>query len=246
MNNSWTSGLFYVLDTETTDANPLGAHLVTSSIVKFSGGVPVDRRSWLVAPEVEISDEAVEIHGITNEHAQANGLKPADALQEIGRMIAQILNAGIPLVVYNSPFDLTMVEAQLRHFGLTSLTETVTPANWRFVIDPFVLVKGYEAYGTREGSWGMRYTLPEVCARYGVPFEETHDATADAVGAGRLAIALMGVDHRMSYAGPQELYTLQTEWRSKTQDKLREYFDRKKIDHDGVDVGFPLHSSFLG
>lgn len=239
---TWTNGTFFSFDLESTSADPLLAHTVSATLSKFVGGEPVDKRSWLIAPDVEVSPEAIEIHGLTNEHLQANGVAPKVALDEILTMLAQVLNAGLPLVVYNAAYDLTVVERQAREYGLVGLTDRVGEDRWSSIVDPFVMAQGAESFRTPEGRWGKRYKLPDVCARYGVEFVESHDAEADAIGAGHLAIALVNAYDFFASAGPNELTSLQKEWRDRIQSDLAAYFNRKNMDHQ-VDLGWPLHST---
>ena len=244
MSNHWTRATFFSFDLEATEADPLAAHCVSASLVKFVGGVPADRRTWLIHPAVPITEGAIEIHGITNEHAAEHGADPKEALEEILTMLAQVLNAGLPLVIYNAAYDLTVMELQARYHGLKGLLERVRADRWTSVIDGFVLAQGAETYRTAEGRWGKGYRLPEVCGRYGVPFVESHEATADAVGAGLLAIALTESYDFIASAGPQRLTELQRDWRVRLQSDLAAYFDRKKIEHQ-VDLGWPLHSTLI-
>lgn len=241
----WTSRTVFSFDLETTNADPLLAHVVSGTVQKLEAGTPTAKRSWLVKPAVEISEEAISIHGITNEFVAEHGQDPKAALEDLAATLAKVLKAGLPLVVFNAAYDLTVVELQCELYGIPTLRDRLGTAHWPTVIDPFILARGYDTYKTSEGSWGKGYKLPEVCARYGVPFEETHDATADAEGAGRLAIALVRAHSDLASASPQELHAMQVDWRTRLQDGLRAYFDRKKIEHDGVDAGWPLHSSLV-
>lgn len=239
----WTKRVFYSFDIESTSADPLSAHAVTATIVKLDNGVFADKRAWAMKPAVPIPDEAIEIHKITNEWIQEWGTDAKEALEEIIGMLASILSKGYPLVVFNAAYDLTMLEMQAKYYGLKPLSARLTAEAWHCVIDPFVLAKGYEHYWKQEFVKGRNFKLPSLCERYGVAFEETHDATADALGAGLLAIELVNSDSGLASKGPHALDRLQKQWRVKMQRSLRKYFDEKEIEHDGVDDGWPLHSS---
>lgn len=241
----WTTRPFYSFDIESTGANPLEAHVVTATIVKIHDGEYVDKRSWIAAPVIEIPQEAIDIHGLTNEWAQENGDDPKKVITEIVEMLEKILKAGIPLVIFNAAYDLTMVENQCEFYGVPGLRSRLNGDQWDTIIDPFVIAKSLEHFVWKEFEKGRTFKLPAVCERYGIPFTESHDAAADALGAGLLAAELVNRDHITSEKGPRELAALQKKWRKKAQYSLRIYFDKNKIAHDGVDVGWPLHTSLL-
>lgn len=239
----WTAGVLYSFDIESTSADPLTAHVVSATLAKLDGGEYVDDRSWLVKPAVPIPAEATEIHGITNEHVEEFGTDPRAALEEIVTMLAQVLRSRRVLVVFNAAYDLTMVEKQCEYYGIPGLRERLEEHHWETVIDPFVLGKGVAHYHLQKFEKGRKFTLPALCSYYGVDFEESHDAKADAVGAGKLAVALVTSAEFLSTRGPKAMHQLQRIWRTKAQNSLREYFDKKAIEHDGVDAGWPLHTA---
>lgn len=243
MNVAQALHTIYSFDIESTSGNPLEAHVVTATLTKLVKGQAVDYRSWTIKPAVEIPAEAIEIHGITNEWISEHGGDPKENLAEILTMVAQVLRAGVPLVIYNAAYDLTLLESQAAYYSLPSLQDRLEPEHFHFVIDPFVLIQGYESYRTVEGHWGKGYKLPEVCARYGVEFVESHDAMADSIGAGKVAIAFFARHPEMLADGPAALFEKMVDWRGRIQAGLREYFDSKKKEHDGVDGGWPLHTA---
>lgn len=239
----WTDRLIYSFDIESTSPDPLKAHVVSATIAKINQGKYQDHRGWFARPAEPIPDEAMAIHGITNEWIQEHGEDPKKVITEIVDMLAQILAAGIPLVVFNAAYDLSLVEAQAEYYGIPGLRARLTEDQWVSVIDPMVLGKGLEHFHKQEFVKGRNFKLPSLCERYGVDFTESHDATADAIGAGLLAIALVNNDEVLWSRGPQALSRLQQVWRKKAQTGLRTYFDKNNIEHDGVDEGWPLHSS---
>ena len=241
----WTQGVIYSFDVESTSPDPMTAHIVTASLVKLFKGEYSDKRSWALRPAVEIPQAAIDVHGITNEWIQENGADPAEGLEGIITMLVAILKGRFPLVVCNAAYDLTVIEAQAEYYGVRSLREQLTKNEWRTIIDPMVLAKGYEHYWLQEFVKGRNFKLPSVCERYGVPFVESHDATADAIGAGRLAVELVNRDAVMSTKGPAGLTQLQKTWRLKSQNGLRAYFEKKNMAFDDVDSGWPLHSSLI-
>ncbi len=240
---TWHTRTLYGFDTETTGVDVFTDRIVTATIVKIDNGKVADHRSWLIDPGIEIPEAATKVHGITTDHARANGLHPTEALGHIANTLAGVLRARLPLVVFNAAYDLSIVEAETARYDLTGVRAQTEPDHWHTVIDPMVLAKGLEQNLRNKYIRGTgTYKLPTLCERWGVPFTETHDATADAVGATLLAIALAADEPEFTTRSPLELHTLQKTWRRGHQDSLRRYFDKKGQDHDGVDASWPLHS----
>lgn len=239
---SWIDGDLYGFDTETGGVKVFEDRIVTGTVVKINAGELLDTRDWLINSGVPIPEEATKVHGITTEHAEANGRPPAEAIDEIATTVAGVLNSGRPLIIFNAVYDLSILEVETRRYGLTPLTERVKPTGWFGVIDAMVLGKGYEHNIKRQYVKGRDFKLPSMCERYKVPFTETHDATADAVGAVLLAVALAKKEKYFTDCTPDALHQLQVTWRREDMRSLRSYFDKKGQEHDGCDGGWPLHS----
>lgn len=241
---SWADGDLYGFDTETGGVDVFNDRIVTTTVVKINAGELLDQRDWLINSGVPIPEGASKIHGITTEHATEHGVDAATALEEIGATVTGVLNSGRPLIAFNAAFDLSILEVELRRYNLEPLTSRVKPAAWFGVIDPMVLGKGI---ATRDRMFrkGRKFTLPALCDWYKVPFTESHDATADAVGAVLLAAAIAKDDHYLAEQGPAPLHQVQVTWRREMQHSLRQYFDKNGIEHDGVDGSWPLHTDLL-
>lgn len=91
-------------DLETTGTDPREARIVTGAVIEVRAGEPMDRREWLADPGVPIPEDAVAVHGISNERATAEG-SPAD---QVADTIAGVLTAhwrtGVPVVACNAAF----------------------------------------------------------------------------------------------------------------------------------------------
>lgn len=234
---SWASQTMYGFDTETTGVDVFNDRIVTATVVKVVNGAEVDKRTWLINPGVPIPEGATRIHGITNEHAVLAGQEPALAIADIADTVTGVLRSGLPLVAFNAAYDLSILEAECQRHTIPGLTGVPLLS----VIDPMVLGKGLDQVN-RNFRKGRKYTLPALCERYGVTFVESHDATADALGAVLLAAAIAADDLMLASQGPAAIHQLQVTWRREMQHSLRQYFDKNGIEHDGCDGSWPLHT----
>jgi len=172
-----------VFDTETTSPLPEQARIVSAfiGIMDVATGQLVERYSWLLNPGVEIPQGAIDVHGITNEIARTQGTDAKRGIFDIMQRIDIIDKRGIPLVIYNCPFDLSLLEYERQRYwpGMRPVTPQV-------VIDPLVLWKAVDRY--RKG----KRTLVTAAEAYGVPVAaNAHDAEADCVMAGLVAIKVL-------------------------------------------------------
>jgi DNA polymerase-3 subunit epsilon len=175
---TWHLEPMAAFDLETTGVDPETARIVTATIARIDAlaGAPVQTEQWLVNPGVEIPAAATAIHGVTTEKAQADGVDPATACARIFAELDQVWTGGRPVVIYNAPYDLTVLDRELRRHCGVNLDGVIGP-----VIDPFVIDKHVDPY--RRGS----RTLTATCGHYGAALTDAHTATGDALAAARLA-----------------------------------------------------------
>jgi DNA polymerase-3 subunit epsilon len=165
----WQHGRWASFDLETTGVEPTQARVVTAClVVETADGL--DAHDWLLDPGVEIPDGATQIHGITTAHARTHGAPAALAVGEIAAAVRSVWAAGIPLVVYNAPYDLTLLQAELGRHGHPTLS--VGP-----VLDPLVLWRHAERF--RPG----KKRLCDAAVRFGVDPGQAHSSRGDAVAA---------------------------------------------------------------
>ena len=211
---SWSDGLILSFDLETTGTDPETARIVSAACLWRNALSAPEDRSWLVDPGVEIPEEATAIHGITNEIA-ATGTGPAEALPEIVSQFRAALRFGAAVVIYNAPYDLTVLSRECYRYGVDcDLSELL-------VVDPLVIDKAIDPY--RKGS----RKLVDVAALYHVPEEgKAHGATADALMAARLAIRLARLPEiaEMTLA---QLHQSQIGWKFTQSASFEAYLKRK-------------------
>ncbi len=210
-------------DLETTSANPMEARIVTSALVTINGA-QTDMVEMLADPGIEIPEEAARIHGITTEKARAEGQPHEEVLAETVRRIRKGWEEGFVLVVYNAPFDLTVLRQLTGDFTVTGP-----------VYDPFTVDKIKDRY--RSGS----RTLSNVSAHYGVTLDNAHEATADALAAARIAWKQVNkVYPDLKAMSTDELMELQTIGYYDSQESLRKYFESRGKDASTVNTSWPM------
>jgi DNA polymerase III subunit epsilon len=165
-----------LFDTEATGVNPETDRIVAATTIYIDPGLPPAVLSRLIDPGVPIPSEATQVHGITTEHAQAYGEKPELALRDVACELDMAISMSIPIVACNAAYDLTILDRELRRHGLPVLDFTSA-----CVVDVYVLDQHLDPY--RKGS----RRLTDLCETYGVRIDGAHNATFDAVAAGRVA-----------------------------------------------------------
>lgn len=205
-----------VFDTETTGVDYEEVRIVTAyfGILELDGTLS-RTHSWLINPGVDIPEGASNIHGISNDVAQSDGVDPVGAIGEIVDVIAGAVNAGVPIVAYNGRYDLTLLDREARrHLGYSLTSQFTAPL---FAIDPFVIDKQVDKY--RRG----KRKLADVTAHYGVALgDDAHNAEADAVATGLVARALLGRPGVPSDLA--ELHLAQVVWAREQAVSLQDYF----------------------
>ncbi|MFJ9724433.1 3'-5' exonuclease [Streptomyces sp. NPDC101209] len=230
----WYEGPLAAFDTETTGVDVETDRIVSAAVVvqDAPGGRPRVTR-WLVNPGVPVPEAATAVHGLTDEHLQRNGRWPAPVMYEIAEVLAEQAAMNRPLVVMNAPFDLTLLDRELRRHRASSLDRWLQASALR-VLDPRVLDKHLDRY--RKG----RRTLTDLCAHYEVPLEGAHDAAADALAALDVVRALgRRFAARLERLSPAELHSLQATWHAAQARGLQAWFARSGTD-EIVDTSWPL------
>lgn len=204
-----------VFDLETTGVDVTEDRIVTAYVgLLDASGEVIHSESWLADPGVEIPEAASAIHGITTAQARAEGRPAAEVVAEIVHALRTVLAGGIPLVAYNAAFDLSMLKNEAQRHGVEPIVDPHP------VIDPLVIDKTVDRY--RKG----KRTLDLVAAHYAVALESAHEASADAIAAGRVALAIA---ERYAETLPptlEELHAQQISWARAQAESLTEYFIR--------------------
>ncbi|MER5516354.1 MULTISPECIES: 3'-5' exonuclease [unclassified Streptomyces] len=217
----WYEGPLAAFDTETTGVDVETDRIVSAAVVvQDAPGTRPRVTRWLVNPGMPVPEAATAVHGLTDEHLQRNGRWPAPVMYEIAEELAEHAAMHRPLVVMNAPFDLTLLDRELRRHRASALDRWFE-ASPLLVLDPRVLDKHLDRY--RKG----RRTLTDLCAHYEVTLEGAHDAAADALASLDLVRALgRRFAARLERLSPAELHTLQTTWHAAQARGLQAWFAR--------------------
>ncbi|WP_329436057.1 MULTISPECIES: 3'-5' exonuclease [unclassified Streptomyces] len=232
----WYEGPLAAFDTETTGVDVESDRIVSAAIVvqDAAGSRPRVSR-WLVNPGVPVPAGATEVHGLTDEHLQRNGRWPAPVMEEIARLLGEQAAAGRPLVVMNAPFDLTLLDRELRRHRASALGRYMESSSL-CVLDPRVLDKHLDRY--RKG----RRTLTDLCAHYEVELDGAHDAAADAQASLDVVRAVgRRFASRLERLSPAELHTLQAVWHAAQARGLQAWFARSG-NPETVDPAWPMRT----
>ncbi|MEC3978929.1 exonuclease domain-containing protein [Amycolatopsis sp. H20-H5] len=202
----WADGQLLALDLESTDVDPRRDRLVTASIVTITpsrtGGKPqIETRNWLADPGIDIPADATALHGITTDYARTHGRPAAEVVEEVSSHLARIWTATVPLIVFNAPFDLTMLDAELRrHHGRGF--DLSGP-----VVDPICIDRHLHPKRAE------KRTLANLCQHYKVRLDQAHSSADDAVAAARLAWRLATAEpERIGRLAPRTLHNQQAKW----------------------------------
>jgi len=206
-----------VFDLETTGIDVETSRIVTAnvSIIDHTGAAET-RFDWLANPGVPIPIQAAAVHGVSTEKAVAEGRVAADVVAEIVDALSNALEQSLSLVVYNAPYDLTLLDREARRYGVTPLPEPL------LIVDPLVIDKALDRY--RKG----KRTLEAAAVHYEVELLDAHDAGADAIAAGRVAQALALRYQAELDLTQQELHESQIRWFSEQAASFQDYMRRTK------------------
>ncbi len=225
----WASRLA-VFDLETTGVDTSTARIVTAFLgVLDERGELLEQHAWLADPGVEIPEGAAAIHGITTERARAEGAPAQQVVAAIVAEVANLLRAGTPVVAFNAAYDFTVLHHEALRHGIAPV-EAPSP-----VIDPLVLDKHVDRY--RKG----KRTLGVTCAHYGVELEGWHEASADAIAAGRLAQAMHELFPQLRVPA-DELHASTVDWATQQAESFARYMQQRDPSFT-ADRGWPIRQS---
>jgi DNA polymerase-3 subunit epsilon len=208
--------------------------IVSAVLVRQAdAGAPAQALNWLVEPGLPTPEPGPRVQGIGDGQIRAQRKPARIALEEIARALGAQACAGVPLVVMDAPYHLTLLDRELtRHRG-QPLADYLVNAPL-LVLDPQVL----DTYADR-GRDGRR-PLADLCTRYGVERAAAPHAAAEA-GAALEVVRALGRRHPAVLGGlsPAELHLRQAMWHATQARGSRTWFDRADRPEQ-VDTAWPV------
>ena len=177
-----------VLDTETTGIDPKEGHRIIEI-----GCVEVVNRKLTgnhfhvyINPQREIEQEAIEVHGITNEY-----LADKPLFKDVASDFIAFIK-GAQLVIHNAPFDVGFMDHE---FAKEPSTQSVKTREICSVLDTLALAKRTHP--------GQKNNLDALCKRYGIDnsHRELHGALLDAEILADVYLMMTGGQTKLNLAG---------------------------------------------
>lgn len=252
---NWHLGPMIGFDTETSGVNVETDRIVTACIALLDGSGRPDAPKpetiqAVIDPGIDIPTAASDVHGWTTERlaAEPTAMTPTEGIEFVASMLATALldQPEAPLVAFNAPFDLTILDRECRRYELPTLGERlgVIPhdpiirarkdGRPLYVVDPMVLDKHVDRY--RRGS----RKLTAVCEHYGVPFDGAHDAGQDALAAARAAWMIAHRHPPIARMSLAALHSLQVKAKREQAESFRSYLRKQNKSYADVSGEWPM------
>lgn len=179
-----------VLDTETTGIDPRQGH----RIIEIGCVELVNRRLTgnhyhvYINPDREVEQEAIDVHGITNEFLED---KPrfADVAVEFVDFVK-----GSQLVIHNAPFDVGFLDHELAQLTISPAQNIAQICS---VLDTLVLARDLHP--------GQKNNLDALCKRYGIDnsHRELHGALLDSEILADVYLFMTGGQTKLNLSGSE-------------------------------------------
>lgn len=217
----WSQNLFPSLDFETTGTDPLEARVVTvSALVQSPRDGIKFKYEAIVNPGVEIPKEASDVHGVTTERAQAEGIEPVEMLKNLLEFFERIQKHGLPLVIYNAMYDFPLAFAEFDRHGVE-----YDPAFKKIpILDPLVIDRTMDRYRKGKRKLGL------VAAHYGVTLDDAHEAGADSLAAAQVMRAIVEKYPNLKKQSIEQMQEFQRQWNHDYSTRMNAYFVNNNID----------------
>jgi DNA polymerase-3 subunit epsilon len=228
----WAHNRVLVLDTETTGLDPETARIasISAGLLDFARPVAAEILTEYIA--VDMPAEAGAVNGLTTERlAELATTDAATVLEDFASLVAGTLKLGMPVVIANAPYDLTVLDRECRRHGLRTITDRVDSVFGDVgpVIDPIVLDKRVEKYRKRVSPTQGARCLKTICQVHGVGWddEQAHTSAYDALRAGLVVAAMLLRYPQLRGMSLPVLHARQREWHAEQAAGLRNYFVRE-------------------
>jgi len=164
-----------VLDTETTGLSPEEGHkIIEIGAIVLENKVITDENFHLyINPERKIDNDALKVHGITEEF-----LLDKPTFKQIAKKFLGFIKSS-DLIIHNASFDLSFINAELLNCGCEEIKENK-------IIDTLLIA--------RKMFPGAHASLDALCRKYNISLSnrKVHGALVDATLLGEVYIELTG------------------------------------------------------
>ncbi|MFY0677000.1 MAG: DNA polymerase III subunit epsilon [Neptuniibacter sp.] len=172
-----------VLDTETTGLEPSEGHNIIEigCVEMFNRRVTGKTYHQYIKPERDVDEEAVQVHGITNDFLEDKP-KFSEVMDEFIEFVR-----GAELIIHNAPFDIGFLDTELERNNYPERME-----NFCLVTDSLKMA--------RKKHPGQKNNLDALCSRYGIinSHRELHGALLDSEILADVYLALTGGQTNLS------------------------------------------------
>ncbi len=217
---SWAARRFAVIDTETTGLEFGTDRVIQLSVAIVDAGQYMTGSEWLINNGYPSKEDAIKVHGITDEEREQFGLDPQRVFFPVSILIEQLISMHCPLVAFNAAFDLLMLQHEFSLLDLSFKTEGL------YVIDPLVIDRHYQKNIPVFTKPWMR--LEKMAERYRV-LAPSHHALDDAKTTGYVLIEQTMHHPPLRRMSLPELHRNQVKWHDEWANILRSWGTKKSI-----------------
>lgn len=192
----WAARGLASFDLETTGIDPARDRIVSIGLIDEAAR----EYSLVVNPGVPIPEKASAVHGIRDEDV-VGAVEAGAGITWVIDWLTVAIDGGIPVVVYNAPYDLSLLRAEAERHGHA-------PPDWNrlLVVDPMVV-----DWGIERGRFGPR-KLTQVCEYYDITLDDAHDSLADARAARLVALEMAARHDALRSLDDASLMEAQRTW----------------------------------
>lgn len=202
---------FVSIDTETTGLDFDEDRVIQFGAAVFANGKCIHQSEFKV--QTDVPNTGHHINQISDEEI-ANGCHPYEAFVYICGLFTK---RNLPILAYNAPFDLCMLANEFRR------NDIEYDFRHSSIVDPLVIYRRFRPYMP-----APFYKLVNAAKQYGIPYENAHDAAADAAAAGHVWLAqqaVHGVYRKCGYS-PAKLHQKQIDWHKDWADSFGRYMTK--------------------
>lgn len=199
------------------DVESGGIQVFEDRVVQFFGatadkdGNLIDTWEIFINPGVDIAQEAIDVHGFSNELLKDIGEKPEAAFTKIRDLFLE--HRHLKIVAFNMNYDLSILDAEMSRHGVSETFGAWFAAQGKLV-DGLVIDRHKDKY--RKG----KRNLEAQAKHYGVPFDgdDAHNARYDVEKTAQVTVKIL---EKFGTPTTAQQAQWQEAWRSNFESYLR-------------------------